>query len=75
MVQHNAMAVVLVAALLLCPLVVSAEQYSVGIGRADVTGPAAEVNLMGYAVLNQTAKGIHTRQYARAYVFADSAMQ
>jgi neutral ceramidase len=74
MFRYNAMAVVLVAALLLCPLVVSAEHF-VGIGRADVTGPAADVNLMGYAVLNQTAKGIHTRQYARAYVFADAAMQ
>jgi neutral ceramidase len=74
MFRQYAAAVVFVAALL-CPLVVSAEQYFVGIGRADVTGPAADVNLMGYAVLNQTAKGIHTRQYARAYVFADSAMQ
>lgn len=45
--------------------------YLVGIGRSDVTGPAAEVNFMGYAVMNQTGRGIHTRQFARAFVFAD----
>jgi len=49
--------------------------YLVGIGTSDVTGPAADVNMMGYAVLNQTAKGIHTRQFARAYVFADPDTQ
>lgn len=49
--------------------------FLVGIGTSDVTGPAADVNMMGYAVLNQTAKGIHTRQFARAYVFADPDTQ
>lgn len=31
--------------------------YQVGVGTSDVTGPAAEVNLMGYAMLEQTARG------------------
>jgi neutral ceramidase len=56
-------------------LVSAQQQYLVGIGKSDVTGPAADVNMMGYAVLEQTAKGIHTRQFARAYVFADAASQ
>ncbi|KAK7494429.1 hypothetical protein BaRGS_00014321 [Batillaria attramentaria] len=36
-------------------------------------GPAAEVNLMGYANPSQTANGIHMRQYSRAFVFADKS--
>jgi hypothetical protein len=42
--------------------------YLVGTGIGDVTGPAAEVNLMGYAAFNQTAAGVHTRLFSRAYV-------
>ena len=73
-------AVPLLLALLLQPTVVGAsaaagQEYLVGIGKADVTGPAADVNMMGYAVMNQTARGIHTRQYARAYAFADAEQQ
>jgi hypothetical protein len=49
--------------------------FLVGIGKADVTGPAADVNMMGYALLEQTARGLHTRQHARAYLLADSASQ
>lgn len=47
----------------------------VGVGKSDVTGPAADVGMMAYAVINQTAKGIHTRQWARAYAFADPSTQ
>jgi neutral ceramidase len=50
----------------------AAQQYLAGVGIADVTGPAAEVNMMGYAVMEQSAKGIHTRQWARAFIFGDS---
>lgn len=49
--------------------------FLLGIGKADVTGPAADVNMMGYALLEQTAKGLHNRQWARAYLVADSASQ
>ncbi|KAL3142319.1 hypothetical protein ABBQ38_002661 [Trebouxia sp. C0009 RCD-2024] len=45
--------------------------YHVGIGKADITGPAADVNMMGYAMLEQIVSGIHTRLYARAYIVAD----
>lgn len=47
--------------------------FRVGIGHADVTGPAADVNLLGYAILDQTARGLHTRQYARAFLVMDDS--
>lgn len=43
-----------------------------GVGIADVTGPAAEVDFMGYAFPGQTGKGIHTRLWSRAFIFEDS---
>jgi len=46
--------------------------YYVGAGIADVTGPAAELNMMGYANPGQTTHGIHMRQFARAFVFANT---
>ncbi|XP_046569585.1 neutral ceramidase-like [Haliotis rubra] len=46
--------------------------YLIGTGIGDITGPAAEVNMMGYANPSQTSNGIHLRQYSRAFVFADS---
>lgn len=49
------------------------DTYMVGMGRYDITGPVAEVNLMGYAMLNQIAHGLHLRQYSRAFVFSDAA--
>ncbi|XP_062593743.1 uncharacterized protein LOC134255247 [Saccostrea cucullata] len=47
--------------------------YIIGAGIADITGPAAEVDMMGYANPGQTSKGIHLRQYSRAFIIADSA--
>eukprot|EP00879_Flechtneria_rotunda_P016060 GHRR01016798.1.p1 GENE.GHRR01016798.1~~GHRR01016798.1.p1 ORF type:complete len:712 (+),score=214.79 GHRR01016798.1:134-2269(+) len=52
-------------------LCVNAE-YLVGIGKADITGPVADVNLMGYAMPLQISRGIHTRLYARAFIVAGS---
>jgi len=45
--------------------------YQVGRGIHDITGPAAEVGLMGYANPDQKSAGVHTRQWSRAYVVAD----
>ncbi|KAG1702408.1 Neutral ceramidase [Nymphon striatum] len=42
--------------------------YDVGVGRADVTGPAAQVNMMGYADPAQNTAGIHFRLYSRAFI-------
>ncbi|XP_023930572.1 neutral ceramidase-like, partial [Lingula anatina] len=47
--------------------------YYIGTGIADVTGPAAEVDMMGYANPAQTSHGIHLRQYSRAFIIADAA--
>ncbi|CAG8667954.1 7669_t:CDS:2 [Funneliformis mosseae] len=43
----------------------------VGIGIADVTGTAAGVNMMGYAMPGQIAEGIHIRQRSRAFIIID----
>lgn len=45
--------------------------YNVGLGRGDVTGPAAEIGMMGYAKQGQNTKGIHTRLFARAFIIED----
>ncbi len=45
--------------------------YLVGRGKADITGEAAEVGMMGYAKLEQKTAGIHMRQWARAFVVQD----
>ncbi|XP_017484039.1 PREDICTED: neutral ceramidase-like [Rhagoletis zephyria] len=42
--------------------------YKIGLGIADITGPAADINMMGYAKLGQDTRGIHTRLYSRALV-------
>jgi neutral ceramidase len=44
--------------------------YLVGTGMADVTGPAAEGGMMGYADGEQKSVGIHDRQWARAFIAA-----
>ncbi|CAN9508829.1 unnamed protein product [Ophioblennius macclurei] len=45
--------------------------YLIGVGRADCTGPPADIPLMGYANTNQLAAGIHTRLYSRAFIVDD----
>lgn len=45
--------------------------YLIGRGIHDVTGPAAEVGLMGYANPDQKSAGIHTRQWSRAFIVAE----
>ncbi|MBM3846239.1 MAG: hypothetical protein FJ405_08140, partial [Verrucomicrobia bacterium] len=44
--------------------------YLVGRGMHDVTGPAADGGMMGYAEGDQRSTGIHDRQWARAFVAA-----
>lgn len=51
---------------------VSAESsYLIGLGSYDITGPAADVNMMGYANMEQIASGIHFRLRARAFIAAE----
>ncbi|KAK1297815.1 Neutral ceramidase [Acorus calamus] len=49
----------------------STSNYLIGLGSYDITGPAADVNMMGYANLNQTASGLHFRLRARAFIVAE----
>ncbi|CAL1378901.1 unnamed protein product [Linum trigynum] len=48
-----------------------ASNYLIGLGSYDITGPAADVNMMGYANAQQTASGVHFRLRARAFIVAE----
>ncbi|MFS8011527.1 putative ceramidase [Helianthus anomalus] len=50
---------------------ISASNYLVGLGSYDITGPAADVNMMGYANSGQTASGVHIRLRARTFIVAE----
>ena len=45
--------------------------YKIGVGIYDTTGPAAEINFMGYAMPGQRGQGIHLRLRARSYAIGD----
>lgn len=49
----------------------SASPYLIGLGSYDITGPAADVNMMGYANAEQIAAGIHFRLRARTFIVAE----
>ncbi|XP_066047815.1 putative neutral ceramidase C isoform X2 [Chamaea fasciata] len=51
--------------------VVEAAKYLVGVGRADCTGPVAQVPLMGYANPDQVGGGLLSRLYSRAFIVAE----
>ncbi|RDX63063.1 Neutral ceramidase 1, partial [Mucuna pruriens] len=57
--------------LLKSDVVCSGSDYLVGLGSYDITGPAADVNMMGYANTGQIASGIHFRLRARAFIVAE----
>jgi len=67
--------------LLLCTLTLAAVSaaaagpppFLVGVGKGDITGPIAEVDMMGYAQPTQKAGGLHLRLFARAFIAADPA--
>ncbi|KAI9398851.1 hypothetical protein POPTR_002G013300v4 [Populus trichocarpa] len=46
-------------------------EYLIGVGSYDMTGPAAEVNMMGYASMEQNSAGVHFRLRARTFIVAD----
>lgn len=46
--------------------------YLIGTGIHDITGPAAEIGMMGFAVGDQKTAGIHTRLRSRAYIVGDA---
>uniref|UniRef100_A0AAR2JK83 Neutral ceramidase n=1 Tax=Pygocentrus nattereri TaxID=42514 RepID=A0AAR2JK83_PYGNA len=47
--------------------------FLIGVGRADCTGPVGDIPMMGYANLDQTAGGIHTRLFSRAFIVDDGS--
>ncbi|KAJ8119688.1 hypothetical protein O1611_g10552 [Lasiodiplodia mahajangana] len=50
---------------------VEGDEYLLGVGKADITGPCVEINLMGYADPNQIGTGLRQRLYSRAFIVAD----
>ncbi|KAG8378043.1 hypothetical protein BUALT_Bualt08G0097100 [Buddleja alternifolia] len=52
-------------------VVVANGDYLIGLGSYDMTGPAAGVNMMGYANMEQVTGGIHFRLRARAFIVAE----
>lgn len=46
------------------------DQYLLGVGKGDITGPVVEVNLMGYADPKQLGTGLRQRLYSRAFIVA-----
>lgn len=61
------------AILLLCTIqgALSDSDYLIGLGSYDITGPAADVNMMGYANTEQIASGVHFRLRARSFIVAE----
>lgn len=45
--------------------------YLIGTGIYDVTGPAAELGMMGMASIEQKTEGIQSRLFARAFIIYD----
>jgi neutral ceramidase len=52
---------------------VEPEEYLVGRGISDITGPAAENGMMGYSKFGQNTTGIQQRLRARAFITVDRA--
>ncbi|KAF2762519.1 neutral ceramidase precursor [Pseudovirgaria hyperparasitica] len=46
-------------------------EYMIGVGKADITGPVVELNLMGYANTSQIGSGLRQRIYSRAFIVGD----
>ncbi|NXA55063.1 ASAH2 ceramidase, partial [Nothocercus julius] len=53
------------------PSTAGSGNYLIGVGRADCTGPVAEIPLMGFAKADQVGGGLLTRLYSRAFIVAE----
>ncbi|KAI1325051.1 Neutral/alkaline nonlysosomal ceramidase [Xylariaceae sp. FL0255] len=47
------------------------DTYLLGVGKADITGPVAEINFAGYAYLSQVGTGLRQRVHSRAFIVGD----
>lgn len=61
-----------VSFLLFISLAIHADEspFLIGTGIYDITGAAAEINMMGYANPQQLSSGIHSRLWSRAFIIA-----
>eukprot|EP00002_Diphylleia_rotans_P001389 TRINITY_DN1077_c0_g1_i1.p1 TRINITY_DN1077_c0_g1~~TRINITY_DN1077_c0_g1_i1.p1 ORF type:complete len:714 (-),score=152.03 TRINITY_DN1077_c0_g1_i1:97-2238(-) len=50
-----------------------AGEFLIGSGIYDITGPAAEVVMMGYAIPSMKTLGINSRLFSRAFIVSDRA--
>ncbi|PGH27587.1 hypothetical protein AJ80_00829 [Polytolypa hystricis UAMH7299] len=50
---------------------VADDEFLIGVGKADITGPVVELNLMGYANSSQIGTGLRQRIYSRAFIVAN----
>jgi len=73
--DHHSVGILLALLLFILsiPDVVNADNYTVGVGKADITGPVGDVGMMGYSTPTQTTMGILNRLYARAYIIEDAS--
>ncbi|KAF4044760.1 Neutral/alkaline non-lysosomal ceramidase C-terminal domain [Phytophthora infestans] len=46
--------------------------YNIGVGKSDITGPAAQVVMMGFASSDESSAGILNCLYARAFLIQDA---
>ncbi len=53
------------------PTAVFAGEFLIGSGIYDITGPVAEVGMMGYSMPDQKTSGINMRLRSRAYVISE----
>jgi neutral ceramidase len=53
----------------------TADNYRIGRGISDITGPPVGLALQGYNRHDQISEGIQSRQYARAFVIAENEGQ
>jgi len=47
------------------------DDFLVGVGKGDITGPVAEINFMGYAEPAQLGSGVRQRLYSRAFIIGN----
>jgi neutral ceramidase len=63
--------ILIFTALIIIPAPGFTSTYLIGSGIYDITGPAGEIVMQGFAVSSQTSAGIHTRLRSRAFVIGD----
>jgi neutral ceramidase len=47
------------------------DEYLIGVGKADITGPVVEIGFAGYADTAQVGTGLRQRIYSRAFIVGD----